>query len=532
MRYPILRSVLPALSFVIGLSLLCLSGCRPEAPAASPGGGTADTTASSEKASSTPPTAAVTKPADPTTAPTLFWPAYEEPSLMPPLEGSTVPDGRMLWPVQRGTEPNMFGTTNTRYAFINEKGAQVLPASYILYHYETDPQGRYQYLCASTGRRVDFFTLDGKKVLEIAAETANCIKGTDLVFANLYISSTGGPLKTDARATLYDMKTGKRLLQQDYICLSLLNPELVWARDPDCREYLIDLRKGESRRIPLAGYTDQYLSGGSYAPVSDIAAADVRLPASDLPYDPFEMYDRDPHPERRVGFLGADGKWAVEPVYLEAMAFRGEYAAVRLAEDEWRFIDRQGRFADGEVYQTIRGYDFQEDIVYAAADAAGKAVYLNAELEQVPLRKQGWVKGQFYYDDRPVDGLPKKYTKIYSVQWPMLLAGGIDGSAYLLNMETGKGYAIDGQYGAITRVGDLYFGQAGDDVVVLDAQGRLLTDTVFSRYPSAAGFFSPYHKSEAADAGYFWVTSAQYQGYADITGKWLYRESRFGLLED
>lgn len=48
---------------------------------------------------------------------------------------------------------------------------------------------------ASTGRRVDFFTLDGKKVLEIAAETANCIKGTDLVFANLYISSTGGPLR-------------------------------------------------------------------------------------------------------------------------------------------------------------------------------------------------------------------------------------------------------------------------------------------------------------------------------------------------
>ena len=31
---------------------------------------------------------------------------------------------------------------------------------------------------------------------------------------------------------------------------------------------------------------------------------------------------------------------------------------------------------------------------------------------------------------------------------------------------------------------------------------------------------------------YFWVTSAQYQGYADITGRWLYRESRFGLLED
>lgn len=106
MRYPILRSVLPALSFVIGLSLLCLSGCRPEAPAASPGGGTADTTASSEKASSTPPTAAVTKPADPTTAPTLFWPAYEEPSLMPPLEGShgTRRPDALAGPAGNGTE--------------------------------------------------------------------------------------------------------------------------------------------------------------------------------------------------------------------------------------------------------------------------------------------------------------------------------------------------------------------------------------------------------------------------------------------
>ena len=470
------------------------------------------------------------------------WPEYTAPSPMPPPEGLSALEGKMLWPIKQATEAEAYDGLKYKYGFINEEGIRVLEPQYIYYSYFSDEQGRYQYLCASVQDRTDFFTMDGRKILEIPSESAYIVTGTDLVCAYLHSNNTSGVLDPDARVTMYNIRTGDRLLYDDYLTISILSPDIAIAVDPLYQEYLINLHQGENSRISLEGYAKEIYTYNSHHPHE----APLLLAASTLPPDWYGIMDRTQRLDSRFGYLDGEGKWAIEPVYLDALPFVGPYAGVETAEGEYRFIDRQGQFIDDRIYQNIShfygfysffgGYtaDVKEPIAFQVRDETGSEIFLNENLEPVSMLKNGWVDGCFYYNDRLIEGLPELYTEILYMEWPVVVAKYYtpygDSYAYLLNMDTGIGCDMNDTYWNICKAGDYYVCDAGGRYDIYNADGIQLYDTVFQRYPSAAeNLFAGMY---AADGRYLWVTTAQYQGYVDEIGKWLYRESRFGNLAD
>ena len=517
--------------------MLCLAGCQMPLRTTSSSGKTTAGVLSADTHPTLPHPSAASPTTGPTTAPEnsltpippADWVPYEQPSPMPPLPGQSALEGRMLWPVSRTVWELDDYNKKEIYGFINELGELVIPVEYTGFHYGLDGQNRFRYLLACQESRTDIYTLDGKKVLSLPSGNADVIPGSELVSATLPTDSTGEPEDMQTTVMLYDIHTGEPLLPEGkYTYITSLSPYTAILLTTEEQEYLVDLRSlKEKAPVPLEGYALQNDSIRGQC----LTQEDFRLMASTGPTQWYGVWEYEDMKTIRYGYLGSDGKWAIEPVYLHATAFVEKYAGVHLVSGGYRFIDRQGRFVNDEVYQHIFVSDSLESdgIAFGVTLESGQQRYLDEDLQ--PLETGTYANGAVYRQDHPIEGLPSNYTEIVYYEWPLVMANYYldlsDKPSYLLNMETGEGWTLDDRYYSIQKFGGYYLADGRNGFIVFDVNGSLLTDTVFHRYPSAFDW-----ELHMRGSPYFWVTSAQYQGYADITGRWLYRESRFGLLED
>ena len=208
----------------------------------------------------------------------------------------------------------------------------------------------------------------------------------------------------------------------------------------------------------------------------------------------------------------------------------GDYAGVHLVNGDYHFIDRQGRFIEDKTYKQISSayYNKEYGTIFGVMDKEGMVSYLDKTLTPVLWIKNGAVDGAVYYQDERIDGLSPDYSDILYCEWPIVIArhnNSDNSSTYLLNRETGVGRKLSTAYHQVRRVGDYFVGEYNQEYTVFDINGVHLTDTVFQRYSSISFDIS-------SDIPYFWVTTARYQGYTDLFGQWLYRESRFNRLDD
>lgn len=174
---------------------------------------------------------------------------YTGPSPMPPPENFSAIEGKILWPIRQDMDVEAYDGGKSKYGFINERGEQVLPMQYIRFRYSKDSEGKYAYLAAGCGDHTDFYTLDGKKVLTVAAEHAWVVDGTSLIYAELHTNTEAGGLDPDTRVTVYDLDSGERLLQEDYFHVSVRDDGIILATDTQHRAYYIDPAAGEDHRV-------------------------------------------------------------------------------------------------------------------------------------------------------------------------------------------------------------------------------------------------------------------------------------------
>ena len=445
------------------------------------------------------------------------------PAPMPPPEGLSAMEGHMLWPVQRVTGMSSYDGEKFRYAFIDAAGEIVMPPNIIRFHYQRDENGRIAYLIASDEERVYAYTMDGTKILDAPGENAEVFPDGDSALITLRSADNYGEWNTENRMTVFSLSSGEPLLTGDYVHISRLGGYTVLLIDTQLRQFACDLRQGENARIPLVGsLTSQTVNG---------EPEDWRLVAMTGP----ERYEEG---DNLYGFVGPDGGWAIEPVYLDAFSFIGDYAVVQLPDGGWTFIDRSGRQA-AERYDRLDTVDapaFPDGILYQTSDP--DVPYLDAGLQPVNLEteKDGWIGGVFYHDGKAFAELSPQYTDILFAEWPVIIARDHQNQTFFLNAETGTSKTLTESYWRAIKLRDLFLLTGGDHYTVLDADGEERTDTVFARYPSAARYTDPedytYGDMAVAPDTYLWVTTASWQGYIDHQGNWLYRESRFQNLLD
>lgn len=446
---------------------------------------------------------------------------------MPPPAGLSAIEGRMLWPVEvvTGTEYSLDGNW---YKFINEKGEPLTDTKYFTYSYIRDREGRCEYLTAENEDAIDVFTMDGKKIQSVKGEwleihpeqkmmTVCLERDFDPVFG--YIS----------RLTLCDLTTGGRLLQNDYTSITFVSRNTVRLVDADGNEYFCNLRQGESSRVLLEGcaipsYTSFLEDSGDWL-----------VCATDRPREEYTDDGDVLTNDVLYGYLGPDGKWAIPPQYEGATPFLGNYAGLKMPDGRWRFIDRQGNTVAGEGYAQI-SYSYYEVPFFEVKDHewSSSASVRRLDRNLQPVKKEGWVNGAWYHDDQLIVDLPAEYSHIVRVDWPMILVSNNARTAmYLMNAESGVGKALPQYYSSIQKFRDWYIGYpdySWQETVILDAEGNKLTGTVFQRFPTALENY--WRSSNLLCEDYLWVTTGQYQGYVNINGDWVYRESRFQNLLD
>ena len=443
------------------------------------------------------------------------------PRPMPPPEGLSAMEGHMLWPVQRITGMSSYDGEKFRYAFINAAGEIVTSSDIIRFHYQRDENDRIAYLIASDEQRVYVYTLDGTKILDSPGENADVFPDEGLALITLRTADNYGEWNTENRMTVFSLSSGEPLLTGDYVHISQISGYTVLLIDTQLRQFACDLRQGENARVPLVGFlTSRTITN---------EPADWRLAAMTSP----ERYEEG---DNLYGFVGPEGGWAVEPVYLDACSFAGDYAAVQLPDSSWTFIDRSGR-QTAEHYTLLRTIDAPSSphgILYETSDPDTPS--LNARLQPVDpeMQKDGWIDGVFYRSGKAFTGFPPQYTDILLAEWPVIIARDQD-TAYFFNAETGVGKPLTERYWRAIKLQELFL-IMGNHHIVLDADGNACPDTVFDRYPSAVRYTDPedytYGDMAVAPDTYLWVTTASWQGYIDHQGSWLYRESRFQNLID
>ncbi|MCL2512779.1 MAG: WG repeat-containing protein [Oscillospiraceae bacterium] len=525
-------AIIPLLVF-----LLSLSACGPPSPV--PG-----------DAAPSPPTTANMAPYENSLTPT----GMLRPEGMPPPEGLSEIEGRMLLPVS-SQAGGSFYYGQTKYGFISEKGESVTDRKYITFYYcgvdgkqyfSRGEQRKYKYLVASTGEVSDIFTMDGKKVLEIPGENAEIIKGEKYIIAtytvpDFYTDPNTGE-KYDSRrycATIYDMRSGERLLNNEYTSVWFINDYTVFlSAGYNGPQYFCDITKDGDSRILLQGMTNVY-------EIED--RNDFLIPA----------YTYDNYGDQIYGYLGPDGKWAIKPAYSEALTFAGDYAAVKIRDDSWLYINRRGNVMGALDYDYIyTSYDEDKTIAYEATKYAyynsdginmsdSLFIYLDENFNEIKSKLLSEEKYRLsdkgYYDEGKSYGIPANYDNIIfgSEKYVVFNNENADLSSFFLNLETGESKLLGNAYiywYPVNKDETIFIGIRYNDTKkfdVFDVNGDIMTDTLYHRFPSLVldlwGCSSTYF--DISDK-YFWVTTARYQGYITLDGEWVYRESRYQSLID
>lgn len=113
----------------------------------------------------------------------------------------------------------------------------------------------------------------------------------------------------------------------------------------------------------------------------------------------------------QYGYMNVDGEIVIEPQYLHGGWFRYGLANVKIAEDEWGYIDANGRFIDEERYAYARSFD--RGVAYAITNIEdGNRTFIVLDARGAEIRKSGPIRGRpyavseglvvFYLEERPL----------------------------------------------------------------------------------------------------------------------------------
>lgn len=433
----------------------------------------------------------------------------------------------MLWP----TSMTMmvwadWNTEITRYGFVDVTGARVAPPRYEGYDYCHDLAGRVSFVLAfATGRQAAVLDLTGKVVAHAPTRSATCGPVGDLVFSQWFDAELG-----HHKDGLMDVSTGEVLLPLAPGRHIETLGEGVLANVSELKgEYFFNPHSG--KRTPHPGWVIE--------PGFEPGAPG--LPATTVKPDGGETGP--------VGYVGLSGTWVAKPEFVEASAFRGGHAVVKLAENRYTFLDTQlhrvggewtsiepvdvdptesgrvaGYLVSGQVGQALLGTDLRTIIApglgtiecLSEADGACSVLGTDGRRSLVVL------------PEGAVTTMPDGFAHALS---PSFVADGtLDGGNVAKRIQAIGSGGVAQLDGASTcnHVGTAWVACESPSwgvlpPIVVDSQGRRTAFATIEPVLDPVG---------SGDAAYYWVVAGRYQGFIDDSGNWRYRESRYTRVEE
>jgi len=433
----------------------------------------------------------------------------------------------MLWPTSITMTVWADSTTEiTRYGFVDSTGELVVPARYEDYSQCRDKAGRISFVIAlETGRKAAVLDLTGKVIAHAPTRSATCGPAGDLVFSKWFDAELG-----HHKDGLMDVGTGKILLPlvSGRHIQALGDGVLVNVSEPK-GEYFFNPRSG--KRTPHPGWlTEVVLEPGAPG-----------LPATTVKFDQ--------EVTGPVGYVGLNGSWAAKPEFVEASAFRGGHAVVKLAEDRYTFLDTRLHRVGGE-WTTIQPVEVDPTesgnvAGYLVSGKDGQAL-LGTDLRTIIAPGSGEVECLSEADGacsvlgadgrRSLVALPEGKTTpmpdgfAHALSPSFVADGTQDGGNVAKRIEAigSRGVAQLDHVSTCNHIGKAWV--ACDSAswgvlppIVVDAKGRR------TGFATIEPVFDPVGSGNAA---YYWVVAGQYQGFIDGSGHWRYRESRYTRVEE
>lgn len=445
-------------------------------------------------------------------------PEYAGPRPLPASDGKP-----MLWPVSVPVSMYLgYQQIVRRSGFLDVTGKLVLPQRYESYQYCPDETGRPVLLIANRDgdARAEVFDLTGRRLATLPTARGDCAGPSYVVTTNDGLDEAS--TQADIQNGLYELATGKWLIppirgRQ----LASLRPGLINVTERT-GEYFLDLTSG--RKVPHVGWVPSWA-------ILDVAAPG--LPASTR---------RD---SGKIGFIGLNGKWIVQPDLSDAEPFDAGLAVLQPSEGTFTLLDSALKRRDGEwsevsaPYRTISGG--YQTVGHLASGPVGQALYGGHGQEVVPVgtgrikcadagaacsvRLPGGRTQLVALPDGATTELPAGFDTALSPRFAESSERNAEGHSWVYSLSSGKSIETVGR-SACLAVGTDFLDCTPDSEVlphaVIGADGPMA-------FASVSALDEP---GRPGETHYYQATTAKFTGIVDASGAWLYRQSSYLRLDD
>jgi hypothetical protein len=227
------------------------------------------------------------------------------PGVLTPPQG-----GNMLYPTYH-TLPNEIWSDVGAYVpevfgIINQNGLVIASPQYVDFEYYKDTTGRIQYIIVTGNKKCVVYTLDGAKYMEFEAESIMAFNGFPCLLVGLHTNYRGPGSEPNTSYTIYDLRTGKKVLNQNYNRITIIDSHTVLLRNYGkfnnhsyeyIDTYLYDLNAKPAKAVKMDGYPEGIYFGPPFADTV------TRIPATDID---ITFLDEVTSPVKH-GYLGRDG---------------------------------------------------------------------------------------------------------------------------------------------------------------------------------------------------------------------------------
>ena len=230
--------------------------------------------------------------------------AYTPQTMTPPQGGD------MLYPVfyafPQEIVNSFVGYVPELIGFINENGKIIAPPQYTNFLYYKETGGRIQFIIATGNGNIDIYRVDGSLYMQLKAEYVNACNGVPYLVVVIHQQHHGLEWKNEDVYTVYDLRTRKNLLENNYNNVTLIDSHTALLQNfgpesdgDDIYEYsdsyLYDFQ--DPKLIKLQGIPELVEYGPPYADTI------TRIPATDS-----WKWDSDTD-NARHGYLDRSGQW-------------------------------------------------------------------------------------------------------------------------------------------------------------------------------------------------------------------------------
>lgn len=430
-------------------------------------------------------------------------PAEAVPSDLPAADGKP-----MLWPAPGAVvaaDESGRPDSVTRYGFVDTAGELVVPAAYTSYSYCADADGRPAAVLASNADGSDLIAFTGQLIAQVDAPSAACA-GTGYLIVTQ-------PSEGRWEVGVVEAATGDpKLAPAADRKVTAVTASVVNVSQP-AGEYFLDLTTGATTSHP------------GWVTVAGLESGAPGVPAA-------SRRGSSGKPAGKLGYLGRTGKWLIAPSFDAASAFRGGYAVVE-QNGRATFLDAGFRRVGGE-WERIRPITIRaaigERVLGYWVEADGRRGLLGPDLETVVQPGPGQIDcepeagvcvvvapdGAADLVQLPQGGaatLPPGFTRALTARLVADRSSG-DGSGVTRIRSLDSGRTVTLPAPATCRgVGRLFVTCSGSPAI--DGNGEQTEFISATTVPDPAGGLA-----------YYWVTTANEQGFLDPDGRWRYREAR------